>query len=95
VSLNLTLTDPPKPKLDLFFRLPYSRDSKSSARTVEMPRFGTVSIEIESNGRIKVASADGLPWTDTETLKKMASVLSLSEDLGVLVHWILGRLPVV
>ena len=92
VSLSLTLTAPPKPKLDLFFRLPYNSDNKSSGRAVEMPRFGTVSIEIESNGGIKVASANGLPWTDTDTLKRMARVLGLGEDLGVLVHWILGRL---
>lgn len=94
VSLNLTLTAPPKPKLDLFFRLPYSNDSKSPGRAVEMLRFATVSIEIENNGRIKVTSADGLPSTDKDTLKKMASVVSLSEDLGVLVCWILDRLPV-
>jgi hypothetical protein len=94
VSLNLTLTAPPKPKLDLFFRLPYNGDNKSSGRAVEMPRFGTVSVEIESNGGVKVASADGLPWTDTDTLKRMTRVVGLGEDLGVLVHWILGRLSV-
>ena len=93
VSLNLTLTNPPKPKLDLVFPLPLSSDSRTSAQAKELPGFGTVSIEIEINGRIVVSSATGLPFTDLKSLRKMASVLSVSEDLGVLVQWIIGQLP--
>jgi hypothetical protein len=92
VLLNETLTNPPKPKLDIIFPLPLSSDKKVSGRIREPPGFGTVSIEIEVNGRIVVSSATGLPFTDSETLGKLATVLSLGEDLGVLVQWILGRL---
>jgi hypothetical protein len=93
VSLNLTLTHPQNLKLDLLFPLPASNDSKASGQAIEQPHFGAVAIEIEANGRIVVASAGGLPWTDSETLRKMASVLIDSEDLGVLAQWIIGRLP--
>ena len=92
VSLNLTLTNPPKPKLDLIFPLPVWSNSEASGQATGQLRFGTVSVEIAVNGKIVVSSATGLPSTDSETLRKMANVLTISEDLGVLVQWILGWL---
>ena len=73
----------------------------TSAR-VEQPHFVTISIEIEINGKIVVSSASGSPVTgrpprhdsspaSSEILQKMANVLTISEDLGVLVQWILKQ----
>ena len=73
-----------------------------SSASVEQPQFVTVSIEIEINGKIVVSSASGSPVTghppghdsspaDSETLQKMANILAISEDLGVLVQWILKQ----
>jgi hypothetical protein len=92
VSLNMTFTNPPMPKLDLLFPLPFSGDGKPPDRAKEQRPFGTVSIEIGMNGKIAVSSTTGLPFSDSASLGKMANVLNVSEDLGVLVQWVLGRL---
>src|ERR1700733_4591800 len=92
VSLNMTFTNPTMPKLDLLFPLPFSSDGKPPDRAKEQRPFGTISIEIRTNGKIAVSSATGLPFSDSASLRKMANVLTVSEDLGVLVQWVLGRL---
>ena len=90
ISLNLTSTILPKPKLDLI--IPIS-GLVSRSNSKEKPQFGTVGIEVEADGEIQVSSAVGLPFAKSEgSLKQMAGVLSLSEDLGVFVEWIFGRL---
>jgi hypothetical protein len=92
VSLNMTFTNPTMPKLDLLFPLHISSDRKPPNLAKEQRPFGTVSIEIGMNGKIAVSSTTGLPFSDSESLRRMANVLTVSEDLGVLVQWVLGRL---
>jgi hypothetical protein len=92
VSLNMTFTNPTMPKLDLLFPLPFSSDAKPPDRAKEQRPFGTVSMEIGINGKAAVSSTTGLPFSDPASLQKMTNVLAVSEDLGVLVQWILGRL---
>jgi hypothetical protein len=92
VSLNMTFTNPTMPKLDLLFPLHINSDRKPPNLAKEQRPFGTVSIEIGMNGKIEVSSTTGLPFSDSESLRKMANVLTVSEDLGVLVQWVLGRM---
>ena len=66
---------------------------------VKQPELMTVAIEIENNGKIVVSSASvtrrlkghGIRSIDSEILRKMTNVLAISEDLGVLVQWVLMR----
>lgn len=87
VSLSLTSTSPLRPKLDLIFPLPVG-----SQEPMGHPCFGTVCVEIGANGEVLVPSITGLPFTQSDQdLKKAASVLAISEDMSVLVQWLLSR----
>ena len=87
VTLSLTSTSPSKAKLDLIFPIPIE-----SYQTKEQSRFGTVCIEIGPNGEISLPSTTGLPDMISDVaLQKAASVLAFSEDIGVLVQWLLSR----
>ena len=87
VTLDPTSTSRSRAKLDLIFPMPVqSRTPK------EQSRFGTVSIEIGPNGDVVVLSITGLPNMESDVaLQQAANVLSISEDIGVLVQWLLSR----
>ncbi|KAF7510788.1 hypothetical protein GJ744_005888 [Endocarpon pusillum] len=90
VSLTLTSSTPPSPRLDLIWPLQTSPDAASSASE---GNFGSVAIEIGSNGEIVVPFTTGIPWAKTEKgLKGIAQALQLCEDLGLVVEWIMEKL---
>lgn len=89
VSLTLIATTSSRPKLDLVFPLPLS--GGRGARK-DQAHFGTVGIEIGANGEVLVNSTTGLTLIESDDMMiKMARVLSISEDIGVLVQWLLDR----
>jgi Mediator of RNA polymerase II transcription subunit 1 len=57
------------------------------------PWFGKISVGIGLNGSLQVSST--LPeFSDGKISRKMAKILALSEDLGVLVEWLLEKVQV-
>jgi Mediator of RNA polymerase II transcription subunit 1 len=89
VSLSLTSSSPSRPKLDLIWPLP----TDPASATLERPNFASASIEIGPNGEIFVPSASGIPFAGSvEGLKSIAQVVGLSEDLGLLVEWVMEKM---
>ena len=87
VSISLSSSNPPAVKLDVI--MPLFTDFNKSAHSTDS-RFASVGVEIGFGGKITVVSTGGLPATKSEAVKqKIAKVLSLSEDLSVLVQWLL------
>ena len=90
VSLSLTSSSPPIPRLDLIW--PLSEKSRLST-SGSQAKFGSVSIEIRPNGEIGIPSTAGIPFAESEKgLRGIARVIGLCEDLGLLVEWIMEKL---
>ena len=90
ISLSLTSSTPSRPKLDLIWPLPNKLNKSTSTPQAS---FASVSIEIGPNGEIDVPSTAGIPLADSEKgLRGLSRVIGLSEDLGLLVEWIMEKL---
>jgi hypothetical protein len=89
VSLSLTSSNPPKPKLDVIWPLPRLPGDPLT----EGVRFASLCMEVGPNGEIVVPSAAGLPFAKSASgLKTIAKVIGLCEDLGLTVEWVMEKL---
>lgn len=89
ISLSLTSSTPPRPKLDLIWPL---RSKLHASTSISDANLAGVSIEIGPNGQISVPSALGIPWAATEKgLRGIARATELGEDLGLLIEWIMEK----
>jgi Mediator of RNA polymerase II transcription subunit 1 len=90
VSLSLTSSTPPRPKLDVIWPLQTTQSVPTSSSA---PRFGSVTIEIGPDGEIVIPASSGIPWADSEKGRRaIARVIELGEDLSLLVEWIVAKL---
>ncbi|CRG87562.1 hypothetical protein PISL3812_04580 [Talaromyces islandicus] len=86
VSVDITLrTQVAQPPLImLLITVPQSRTKGSTNVALDL--------EIRLNGRVKVTQVSGLGENDDKTSNRLNRVLETSEDLGVLVEYVIGQL---
>jgi hypothetical protein len=94
VSIDITLrTQVAQPPLImLLITVPESRTKSSAGLGL---RNVSVDLEIRLNGRVKVTQVSGLSENDAgadKVSKRLNRVLEVSEDLGVLVEYVIGQL---
>lgn len=91
VNIRLSTEAPQQPCVDLFFSPPHPRNA-TKILSVTHPRSCLISIEIGLNGHLIIENVENSPGLATDIMrKKMVEILSLSEDLTVLVAWILQQ----
>ena len=91
VSLSLTSSTPSRPRLDLIWPL----STISASASMGGAKFASASIEIGPNGDIFVPSASGIPFAESEKgLRSIAQVITLGEDLSLLVEWVMEKMRV-
>lgn len=91
VSVDITLrTQVAQPPLImLLITVPESRTTRSAGPE---SRNASVDLEIRLNGRVKVTQVSGLGENTDRASTRLNRVLETSEDLGVLVEYVIGQL---
>lgn len=94
VSVRFSPIASQQPCIDLFFSPPLLDKSSNPTMTTGFARSCLISVEIALNGDVTVVNVETLPSLATNIMrKKMAEILELSEDLTVLVAWVLQQQP--
>ncbi|KAL9623891.1 MAG: hypothetical protein Q9160_001883 [Pyrenula sp. 1 TL-2023] len=92
VSLRLVSLPPSSPCIDLFFsRAKLGKEANLKAST-NVSKTSLLSIEVALNGHLTISNVGNLPGLSSESMRRrMAEILDLSEDLTVLIAWVLQQ----